>query len=86
MQSMAVTGFIHQLSLVRLFCRLFPLEANIIHYNSALKAFEGNSWEAALALLEDLPQRMLEADLVELKPELCVKFGKTYVDQPISIT
>ena len=86
MQSMGVTEFIHQLSLVRLFCHLFPLEANIIHYNSALKAFEGNSWEAALALLEDLPQRMLEANLVELKREVCWKFGETYVDQPISIT
>lgn len=70
---MGVTEFIHQLSFVRLCCGLFPLEANIIHYNSALKAFQGNSWEAALALLEDLPQRMLEANVVELKPELCVE-------------
>ncbi len=63
MQSMGVTEFMHQLSFETFFGRLFRLEANIIHYNSALKAFEGNSWEAALALLEDLPQRMLEASL-----------------------
>eukprot|EP00435_Cladocopium_sp_Y103_P042238 s503_g11.t1 len=39
------------------------VQANIIYYNSFLKAF-GSNWEAAMALLDDLPRRRVEADAV----------------------
>ena len=36
------------------------VKANIVYYNSFLKAF-GSNWEAAMALLDDLPARRVEA-------------------------
>ena len=41
------------------------VKANIVYYNSFLKAF-GSNWEAAMALLDDLPARRVEADCVSV--------------------